>query len=544
MKKLLPIILIITLLLVGCGSVSEETTPTTESAVATWGTLETSQPETMEATIPEPTEPQEVWVYPAVLPKNGGYVFGCEIVNTLETTASVTSIIVVDTLGGNEVAVQEFVPGGVPHEMARGALTDLDPFGATVFHPVLKEDKINFDHRIITVNLEDTLGNTQTQEFRFTMDAGEATNSSFPDDEAWEPALYDGGYDAWRFYHSLVNYTDETLTLCGIYEVDYLDGVPINTWIPRGKDLEQKNIQVISTLVPGVAANLQNGITMEFATENQVKTIFVYQDSKGNYVPLTSRLILEQDVQQATWPVPEARDGYWELTMEVKNNTDGELTVDAVYQTNSAASVTPQQIQYPKNQLNLLGISDTPLAPGEAFDWHVQIPQALQAWEQIRYTVCLRDEKGNSSLQEFYFSFPLQPGIYAPGSPEGYDMLLALGYVPLSSGYPQYTLGQIQEMIDQNLTMDQVAEKISTIADLIQYLHLKGFQSDPRGDLKFSWDGIRWHVNRSAQTVFNDNAGDCGGGAIWQTTFSGGITRNRATSRSPKMKADMFTITL
>ena len=94
----------------------------------------------------------------------------------------------------------------------------------------------------------------------------------------------------------------------------------------------------------------------------------------------------------------------------------------------------------------------------------------------------------------------------------GYDTIIDYYEIPFALGAPQYSVDDIQEMIRANITLDEVAEKLSTLADVIQYLHQKGYGST-NGDLKVSYGNMEWHVNRSAQTVFSENQGNCGGGS-------------------------------
>lgn len=75
---------------------------------------------------------------------------------------------------------------------------------------------------------------------------------------------------------------------------------------------------------------------------------------------------------------------------------------------------------------------------------------------------------------------------------------------------PAYTLAEIQDMVSADMTLDEVADAIYTISDLIQYLHQKEFGFD-HGDIQFMADGYHWSVSRSAQTVFERNMGNCGG---------------------------------
>lgn len=88
-----------------------------------------------------------------------------------------------------------------------------------------------------------------------------------------------------------------------------------------------------------------------------------------------------------------------------------------------------------------------------------------------------------------------------------YDCLKALGE-------PEYTVSQIREMIEFDLTLDEIAQQISTYADLLQYLYIKGYKTSSESDIHFNANGIDWSVNKTADRVFNSNTGNCGGGSI------------------------------
>ena len=78
--------------------------------------------------------------------------------------------------------------------------------------------------------------------------------------------------------------------------------------------------------------------------------------------------------------------------------------------------------------------------------------------------------------------------------------------------HPELTLEEVQEMIAQDLTLDEVAEKVDTLGDAIQYLHQKGYVFGNR-DILVRYGICNWSVSRSARQVFEDNMGDCGGGS-------------------------------
>lgn len=98
-----------------------------------------------------------------------------------------------------------------------------------------------------------------------------------------------------------------------------------------------------------------------------------------------------------------------------------------------------------------------------------------------------------------------------------YDPILNTFKIPAGLGKPRYNQDEIQKMIDDDLSLNQVAQMIATYADLLQYLHLKGFGKVEgelpfvEGDMHFIYDGYDWSVNRNPQTVFKTNNGNCGG---------------------------------
>ena len=99
------------------------------------------------------------------------------------------------------------------------------------------------------------------------------------------------------------------------------------------------------------------------------------------------------------------------------------------------------------------------------------------------------------------------------GSPlAAYDPFLDRFRIPAKLGPAEYSKEEICQMIDDDLTLDEVAERIHTYPDLVQYLHNKDYTAGD-GDLHFFYHSRDNSVNRSAQTVFEENKGNCGGGS-------------------------------
>lgn len=94
-----------------------------------------------------------------------------------------------------------------------------------------------------------------------------------------------------------------------------------------------------------------------------------------------------------------------------------------------------------------------------------------------------------------------------------YSSIIRIYHLPAALGEPQYSEDDIKEMIATDLSLEEAAEKLTTLADVVQYLYLKGYTADG-GDLQFlGTDGNVWHVNRKAEEVFHNNVGNCGGGS-------------------------------
>jgi len=93
-----------------------------------------------------------------------------------------------------------------------------------------------------------------------------------------------------------------------------------------------------------------------------------------------------------------------------------------------------------------------------------------------------------------------------------YDPIIDAYDLPFELGHPQYNVDEIRQMVEDDLTLDEAAEKLSTLADVVQYLHQKGYGA-ANGDIRADYSGVQWHRNRSPEFVFSENRGNCGGGS-------------------------------
>lgn len=93
-----------------------------------------------------------------------------------------------------------------------------------------------------------------------------------------------------------------------------------------------------------------------------------------------------------------------------------------------------------------------------------------------------------------------------------YSAVIDFYDIPIGLGEPQYSEEEIKALVAANITLDEAADKLTTLADVIQYLYVRGY-GPQSGDVKFASHGYEWSVNRSARVVFDENSGNCGGGS-------------------------------
>lgn len=160
-------------------------------------------------------------------------------------------------------------------------------------------------------------------------------------------------------------------------------------------------------------------------------------------------------------------------------------------------------------KLGISKILDSEKACGAATDIEA-LAQRMQA-----------DFPRQSGVDVYYSIMPLfysdaasdnEADVHGVNETTGYNSVIDFYEIPFELGEPQYSEEEIKKMIADDLTLDETAQKLSTLADVVQYLYLKGYLSDS-GDIGFDAYGRKWKVNRSARVVYNNNAGNCGGGS-------------------------------
>ena len=260
-------------------------------------------------------------------------------------------------------------------------------------------------------------------------------------------------------------------------------------------------------------------VTITTVGEQNVETVLTYNFTadEGEVTPSTLTDNWELGV---SWLVDEY-DG-WNWDHEVSNDTEKVLTLKYAHQIHydngipvAAGTAVPSQMgQLPKEVEKL--------QPGTKAVDTSGITGKNRNYNQREVVYEYHDDEGNVYFQKFHFVYEEAIGeeehkrlfdVFDEASlPEGLVRLGPEG-VKNALGPNQYSEAEIRQMIEENLTLDEVADKISTVADAFQYMNLKGFHYG-MGQLKgFYVNEDRWEATLSAESVFGYNQGACGDGS-------------------------------
>ena len=142
----------------------------------------------------------------------------------------------------------------------------------------------------------------------------------------------------------------------------------------------------------------------------------------------------------------------------------------------------------------------------------VPLPTGTTVYSSVLPIYCRVEKKSSNNSSPNSESTSVLDNETATNEKANYYAVIDFYDIPFELGEPQYSETEIKAMVADNLTLDEAADKLSTLADVVQYLYSRGYGL-ANGDVKFMASGYEWHVNRSAQVVFDANAGNCGGGS-------------------------------
>lgn len=201
--------------------------------------------------------------------------------------------------------------------------------------------------------------------------------------------------------------------------------------------------------------------------------------------------------------------GGWNWDHVPYNETKDKLTLEFVHHIHYDNGIPVQAETKVVSQFSSFIQTVDDLDPGTSAPYTTGASEQFRNFNQREVTFVYRNSKQQPYLQTFYFVYEDAVSWEEYNTmPEGLDILTS-GETIVALGGAQYSQEEIRQMIDDNLTLDEVAEKISTVGDLLGYLNLKGFCYELRGDDEFESNGYKWRATPSAHTVFEQNTADC-----------------------------------
>ena len=319
----------------------------------------------------------------------------------------------------------------------------------------------------------------------------------------------------------LDNFSPETLTVQSLQVVYSLNGTEVDTREYTPGQIAEFTNQGDRDLIlnPGEPLIRRVPAKLNPETFDQAVLTFTLTDTQSQTSEQVFRFTTDESKVTAdsfhpgeNWMITRKNYDAWKYRYYIDNPTDHTLTLKYFYNVWSMDGIPVMSYGEVFNgtylyHLDSIAVLEPNFTPNmkTLFNDQEEMRYSVGRNNQRRVTFVYEDEEGNPYFKTFHF---LLDGPYDPNK---YHPILDEFNVCLDTDPPLYTFGEIQEMVDADLTLDEVAEKISTIPDLIQYLHVKSYGFGGVYDLPFKHNGITWSVSRKAQQVFEDNRSGCGG---------------------------------
>lgn len=208
------------------------------------------------------------------------------------------------------------------------------------------------------------------------------------------------------------------------------------------------------------------------------------------------------------------REDGWSWVHEVTNETDTTLILESVHYVeyldgiplylgnDSVSAYTGHHIE-----------EIASLEPGESGIFANSISYQFLDFNQRETIFVYRDEMGNTHYKSFFFNYEqaLSHAEYL-GMPSGLNILIGEQSLEVLGGrkLPDYKL---KELAGADTSLDEVAEKISTLADCLKFLSYRGFYYDEVPMKVENHQGFEWNYLDDADVMFERNYGACGCGS-------------------------------
>lgn len=204
----------------------------------------------------------------------------------------------------------------------------------------------------------------------------------------------------------------------------------------------------------------------------------------------------------------------------LQNKTDTEWKLVGFYTVNYLGGLPMSDGFFDKSAINREAAQAIEtLFPGEMIYYQDSISHQYNTYDEKEVTAVYKDDTGKQYLQTFRFALDeahSSPDMVSLDSliyeERGVQILNTPALLEQELGSAQYDREEIRKMIDDGLTLEELAEQLSTIYDVQQFFLEAGIEFKG-GDIKKTIGGTRWHFNDSPQVVFQQNYGNCGSGS-------------------------------
>jgi len=210
----------------------------------------------------------------------------------------------------------------------------------------------------------------------------------------------------------------------------------------------------------------------------------------------------------------------WDFYLLPQNDTDSTLEFVGIYNTAFENGLPMGSDFFDKSHVTPQALKDIQtLLPGEMAYYQTGVTHQFNTSDERELTMVYRDASGEVYLQTFRFALDEEHAV--PGAISVYRSIYAEKGVQLLDtpaqlkqelGMPQYDRKEIRKMIEDGLNLEELAEKLSTIYDVQQFLLEAGIEFKG-GDIKQYVGGTQWHFNDSPEIVLRQNYGNCGSGS-------------------------------
>lgn len=260
---------------------------------------------------------------------------------------------------------------------------------------------------------------------------------------------------------------------------------------------------------------------------DRVITTYTVTDPDGNESSQVFHFAVnEEDItphsfsDRTDWSPASRTKDRWDFHMFPYNTTDKTLEYVGMYAIGFNNGLPMGADFIDKSRINPAALKDIQtLEPGEMMHYQEGITHRFNSTDQREHTMIYRDETGELYL--FTFCFALEEERAAPDPLPIYLYSYAeYGLTPLNTpelreqetGMPRYTRQEIRQMVDDGLTLDELAAKLSNLCEVQMLIEEAGIEF-AGGDIKQRIDGTLWHFNDSPEVVLRQGYGSCGSGS-------------------------------